>query len=227
MPERVLTYQELRNSYRGKFIDLVARHPQWDPARDARIVVFNRCANIFNTASLFRFFQISTLADDDFWLKYFGAVPSEDNRRLIYLESESFINVGLIQSVFSSYETALRLFVRAIDPTACTRGAAEFQSIYRWLFKRLGLQPLDELFEILRMLRNTIHNNGIYISRTATDATSGYKGETFEFKHGRRVEFQLDFVVSLYKDVADALVQMVEAREIATIGLIEDLNAKV
>jgi hypothetical protein len=227
MADRVEKYMELCNDHRRRYRELVGRHPGWNADRDARLIVFNRTALIFHTASLFRFFQVGTLTEQDFWRTNFGADLPDEGMELIQMQCSAFINTGLLQFQFSSYETALRLFVRGIDPAACGGAAIEFKRIYDWLFQRLNLQHLTTLFDLLRMLRNTIHNNGIYISRNATDASVTYKGKQYDFVHRHRIDFVTwDLIVELYEDVADALVQIVEAPELAAVGFIEDLNAR-
>jgi hypothetical protein len=76
--------------------------------------------------------------------------------------------------MFSSIESSLRLFLRALDPTACNGGMKEFNSIYDCLFNsKLATAPADgiELLNLLRLVRNTIHNNGVYFNPRGTDVT--------------------------------------------------------
>jgi hypothetical protein len=46
----------------------------------------------------------------------------------------------------------------------------------------LGLQKYVSLFDILRLLRNTVHNNGLFIPKNGTDVTVHYNGKDYEFK---------------------------------------------
>lgn len=114
-----------------------------------------------------------------------GNVPDELNDYVVLLTA------GLIVYPFSLFEAGLRRIVRAIDPTACSGGATDFKGIYDWLFARLRQDgwayaggEAVEFLDLYRNIRNTIHNNGKFYSRTATDAVVTWKGNRHEFIHG-------------------------------------------
>jgi hypothetical protein len=45
--------------------------------------------------------------------------------------------VGCVQMQVSVIESSFRLYVRAIDSTACRNGHGEFEPLYRWLFMQI------------------------------------------------------------------------------------------
>ena len=102
------------------------------------------------------------------------------------------------------------------------RGPAEFQSIYRALlgtklrFPRPDWEPLLELW---RLLRNTIHNNGVYFHRRGVCAEVVYKGVTYDFAHGNPVEFaSWPFLVGAAGDLLDLLAAIIRTSEVTAVA---------
>ena len=93
----------------------------------------------------------------------------------------------------SVFESGLRRVVRAMDAGACANGGAAFESIYKWLFKRLrdsgwhypGGEE-ESFLDLFRNLRNTIHNNGVFWARDGSDHTVVWRGTTYDFPHGKK-----------------------------------------
>ena len=73
-----------------------------------------------------------------------------------------FLTSGFVHGLCSAIESSFRIYVRVLSTTACNSGNAEFISIYTWLIKRLGLPKYLCLLNLLRQMRNTYHNNGVY-----------------------------------------------------------------
>jgi len=222
----VLSLEDLRNGYASERKDLITRHPVWPEDTDARLVIFSKCANVIYSAFLFLLLQRHELSLRSFWTNNFDNVPSDKDLQTHLRECEMFIKAGLFHFIFASLESSMRLFVRAVEPMACNEGAAEFKSIYVWLLTRLGNRSHEALFDLLRLIRNTIHNNGVYVSPRARNETIVYNGVSYQFEHRKHIDFiTWEFVSKRYEDLAKALVQIVEARELAAISYVEDPSA--
>ena len=89
-----------------------------------------------------------------------------------------FIKFGLVHGIFSCVESFLRVFLRALDPTACSGGLDNFKNIYISLFQsKLAKCPPDgvKLLDLFRLVRNTIHNNGVYFHKDEEDRSIGWR----------------------------------------------------
>ncbi|MBT3224483.1 MAG: hypothetical protein HN348_35900 [Proteobacteria bacterium] len=103
-----------------------------------------------------------------------------------------FIKFGFFQGVFASLESTLRLILRAIDPDACAGGTAAFKNIYECLLKSNlsgGFQDDVDLLDVLRNVRNTIHNNGVYLHKSGNNASVTYMGTTYIFEYGKSAPY--------------------------------------
>lgn len=134
-----------------------------------------------------------------------------------------FVKMGFLQFVFSSIESSFRLFVKAIDSNACAGGTAEFKNIYAFLLTRFGLQKWEPLLDLLRGVRNTIHNNGVYFHRSGKNETVTYKGVNYSFVVGRAVDIiDWAFLISMMKDIDSMLQEVVNYSELIAVPAIID-----
>lgn len=167
-------------------------YPFSSPDHDARITAFAKLVNVLNSVQLAFTFASKHLLHKPWW-DAIARTPISDNDKLAYAnEFANFIKVGFVHALFSSIESSLRLFLRALDPVACNGGMAEFKSIYDCLFNsKLAAAPTDggQLLDLLRLVRNTIHNNGVYFTPRGGTITLTWEGDRFEFKQGVAVNF--------------------------------------
>jgi hypothetical protein len=134
-----------------------------------------------------------------------------------------FLRISFIQGVFFAVESSLRVFVRSLEPTACAAGCAEFKSIYEWLMKRLGLQHHRDLLDLIRNIRNVMHNNGLFFPLSAKDAAITYRGTTYDFVMGKPNSFVTwPLVTTLASDLVCAVRDIVEADELRSIDRIAE-----
>ena len=153
--------------------------------------------------------------------------PSDDYILNLSEGYNQFLLVGFIQTLFSSIGSALRIFVRALDAGAWSSGTAEFESIYNWLLsnERLNLIRYIELLNILRHIRNAIHNNGVYFHKSGIDKPVQYKGIIYKFEIGKRIEFSPDvwtFLCNLLPNILEMIDDIVSSNQIITLGQIND-----
>jgi len=190
-----------------------------DPKHDARITAFSKLINILNSVQLALTFISKHLLHKEWWDSIANEPISDADKQIYANEFANLIKVAFVHGAFSAVESSLRLFLRALDPIACNGGMAEFKSIYDCLFKsKLATEPIEgsQLLDLLRLVRNTIHNNGVYFSSRGSDARLIWNGQTYEFYHGKPVDFVTwEFLIN----ISDALRRLL--REIA-----EDANMK-
>lgn len=215
--------QNIRDSFHLKKDIITSQFPSWNPIKDARITIFSKCINVCNSTQLAFTFMHFHLTDPQWW-KQIGKseIPLTDIQ--IYLsEYDMFTKIGYIQFSFASIESAFRLYVKALDPTACNNGTSEFKSIYSYLLKRLSLQSHENILDILRLIRNTVHNNGVYFHKNGNNETVTYKGIVYNFNIGTPITFVTwDFIFEIIKDVEDLIVDVINSSEISNIIDIQD-----
>jgi len=147
---------------------------------------------------------------------------SQRDGDILVKEFENFTKIGLTQFAFSTVESGLRVLLKAIDPQACHQGTAEFKNIYECLLRsKLTSLPADsiELLDLFRLVRNTVHNNGVFFHKSGQNATAIYKGKTYQFQQGMAINFTgFDFVISLTSDIVNLLVDVINDPAISGIS---------
>ncbi|MGB9616816.1 MAG: hypothetical protein ACPL7J_05795 [Desulfomonilaceae bacterium] len=229
-PDEVHRLIEQLQPIRDRAVDdktaVAALYPFVDPEHEARITAFSKLINVLNSLQLSFTFLSKHLLHKPWW-DAIGRTPIPDYDKQVYAsEFANFVKVGFVHAMFSSIESSFRLFLRALDPAACNGGMAEFKSIYDCLLRsKLAAEPTDgiNLLDLLRLVRNTIHNNGVYFNPRGADVTLSWQGETFEFRQGAPVDFVTwEFLIRVSDSLRILLRQVVEDTNLKKIAAMID-----
>lgn len=215
--------QQLRDSFANTKARILQKHTSWDKAKDARVTIFSKCINVLNSTQLGMVHIQFNLINKQWWNSISKEHIQNADVQIYINEFDMFIKLGFLQFLFSSTESSFRLFVKAIDPTACSNGTDTFKNIYSYLFARLNLQKYEPLLNLLRCIRNTIHNNGVYFNRYGKNETVVYKGTTYTFENGKPIECATwQFLLNLVPGIEQMVVDVVESNEVSSIISIVD-----
>lgn len=217
--------EKLINALKKEHESTLQRHPTWE-ATDARVTVFAKYANTLSSAHLGLIFQHEQMSHRQWWRPpHFTAMKplTDDDITNEIVEFDRFLRVGCIQMQVSAIESSFRLYVRALDPTACKNGHSEFEPLYRWLFRHLGPQQYEPLMQLLLSVRNTIHNDGVYFHRLGQNKTLVYKGTTYSFEVGKGINFATwPFLLYLAEELIRMIIEVVESKAVASLAAIDD-----
>lgn len=184
--------ETVRDAFDRDRAEITAIYSAMDPKHDARITAYTKTKNILNSVQLALVFISKHMLHNQWWKITFPKPVSDTDKQIYIKEFANLAKIAFVQGIFMALESSLRLFLRALDSTACNGGMAEFKSIYECLFRsKLSAIPADgvPLLDLLRLVRNTIHNNGVYFHPSGNDASVTWDGEQFEFKQGTPVDF--------------------------------------
>jgi len=193
--------------------------------RDARIAIFNKLSNALLALMLGYVFAERYLSKKAWWHEN-SAIPITDKSMFDSArEFEMFLRIGLVQNIMYAVESSFRIFVRSLDPAACKGGNAEFQSIYRYLLKRINLESRLSVLDLWRNIRNTIHNNGIFMPPNGSDETIIHKSVTYKFVATKSVEFvNIELLLFLISDIITLIADVVVSPTIKGQLFIEEIS---
>lgn len=230
IPENVLKQIEQLQRVRDAASDakkrLIGLYPCWDAIRDARVTVFSKLINVLNSTQFAYTLAGKHLLDKGWWAQIAKRLPPDSDINIYIREFDAFTKIAFVNLAFSAIESSMRLILRAIDPKACSNGTAEFKGVYDCLLKsKLVSTPPNsvELLDLWRIIRNTVHNNGVYFHRSGTDENVTYKRATYTFRIGQPVEIA---VWSFLLDLTQDLVFLVEAvvSDLAVVGVDREIT---
>lgn len=215
-------FERAENALIDARVALATRHPSWGEM-DARLALFNKCVNVMRSVHLGVVFMIHHLAKPGWWIEKAKYGATKEAIQKACDEFNMFLRISFIQGLFFAIESSFRLIVRALDPKACASGCDDFKNIYEWLLARLNLQQHRSLLDLVRNVRNVMHNNGLFFPKSGLDATVAYRGHTYSFVVGKSNDFVTwMFVLDALPDIQLLLTDIVEAAEVVAVAIIPE-----
>lgn len=203
----------------------------WNSQTDARLLSLGKFVNICERTQ-FGLHILGKMLDDDWYRSNMENETQQDPeyKMILTIEFEKLLKYGFGMSLFTLIENSFRVFLRAIDLKACKEATDSFYSIYKCLLgsKQLNFtiaakQSAEELLEFVRLVRNLIHNDGVYFGKDGNDREIIYRDVKYKFYHGKPVDFVYwDLLLSLADDIHRLLVQVIKHPRIAMLSQVSD-----
>ncbi|TVP40081.1 hypothetical protein [Candidatus Nitrosocosmicus arcticus] len=169
---------------------------------DARVTFYKHSLNTLDSTIHFLIFTHKHLGNTTWWKETYidynlsnrsFAKKPEDNypREFDYIDQH--IGNSYYIFIFSSFEHSFRLISKEYDPTSFEQNKNSFESLFKNIIK--GIIPTENknnFIEIATTIRNSIHNNGAYISRNSKDRPIiDWDGKLYRFNHQKPIETDL------------------------------------
>lgn len=210
---------------------------------DSRILIFYNFAQLVRSTKLYFILKTEYLNSREqfveIYLKKWGQKwPSASNNGAVIIYNDNIeinydydqvIIVGYIQLLFSIVESRFRIFTICLDPTACKIGTDSFKNIYQWLLKKIDKQKYLAILEFFQLLRNTIHNNGVYRNIKEPFKQVTYRDKIFTFEHDKPVILEnLNNLLffELTSDLLNMIKDIIQSQQILKISNMEDPISK-
>lgn len=226
---RISPIEAIKEEIRAVREDLDQKFPAWKAAyntnpqdymsHDARREYFVSLRVILQNAQLGFIYIRDHLTQQDWWQAKVG-----EFRESAVLQT--LREHALMVKFFSFHATAVateetcRAIVRAdpsrfgVDPSGTLYG------IYPRLLKLSGCRQYGDLFEVLRLTRNTIHTNGVYRPEKPKNKTITFGGRTFTFEVGKILSWMGDdFPEWIAREVSLSMQCIVTSSIVAQVAL--------
>ncbi|MEX1014353.1 MAG: hypothetical protein WDZ80_04300 [Candidatus Paceibacterota bacterium] len=204
---------------------------EWDNNTDIRIRIFNNLNNLVLSNSINMLLTREYVCDLD-WLNKIYNIDNEDHAHYLLGNFVAISINGYFYSLTSIIENFFRSTVRTVRPG--NKGVSSITKIQKSLFESLGKDSntykskYKELLRLIFILRNRIHNNGIYIDPKHPEEHIKYRDQTYTFIHGN-FQHYLDQQLLIYFtcDVYEMILDIVQHEKIKKHSVIEDASAGV
>jgi hypothetical protein len=210
-------FRDERTSYK-------TNNPAFDEVKDARITIFSKCIVVIYGAwicYMFRTFDLKAHWWDSIGLKLQNLgmdtqliqeieIPTqESDRRLVTTEFEKFVAYAYLLLLFSSIESSLRIIVGKVHPSKFRNSEGKFTGNFDDIARSVlsDYSKYENLLEFIRLLRNTNHTNGVYVSKKIADDNKpvSYNGKIYHFIDGRPIDLGNVFELFFFKITPDLL----------------------
>jgi hypothetical protein len=161
---------------------------------------------------------------NEFWKEYYDSEPQLSWTGVDYVNQfETILRLGFIQFVFAAVESTFRAILRTVDSSSCSDANGPFTNVYIHLLTMLGLRHWESFLHLLRNCRNALHNNNVFFPKSGKDDPVTYKGKTYNFEVGIRVNFlNWELLVGLLDDLEAMLLEVINHPTIASCVQIND-----
>ena len=136
------------------------------------------------------------------------------------LSNEVFLKLGFVSSLFFIVEGVLKNYLQFLDEKAYkqTKGIKNIcncliEEKLEWDEAKFDCS----VFDFLRLIRNTLHSNGIHLPMSAKekDVSILYKGNTYRFVEGERINFVTwDLLLDIANDMRTLLFHLATNKKI-------------
>lgn len=183
---------EIRNKT-DKDISVLLNKFNWEKRKDIRINSLVKILRFLIGLNL-SLHSLIEMADTEYehWPEL--KLPRKENEDIsgYLIAYKAFIEISFISSLFSIIESTLRAYYQHIDPE-------EYDSIKKNTYtvtNKFLLEKLNREFtygfewvNLMRNIRNVIHNNGIYSPIDGKSRTLPYKEKEYKFIPGKTMDF--------------------------------------
>tara|TARA_A100000171_G_scaffold43959_1_gene46360 strand:- start:217 stop:909 length:693 start_codon:yes stop_codon:yes gene_type:complete len=138
-----------------------------------------------------------------------------------FILSERLFRFSFFLNVFSSFESTIRILMRQMLMEEYYKNPV----VPTFIKQKLGVLTFTDSFELARLLRNTVHNNGFYFPdrEKGKHVTIDYKQQQFTFEDGKAIEIlSWPLTFSLAEDFGYLLKDIFSSEKVVKIDSIVD-----
>lgn len=204
-------YEAVKKQLKASADKLETQYPDWVPNNDARISWFYGAIKALITTQIECLVVAKYLSRRAWWSdnqQISGDLETVPN----FLEEyDIHIRLWTFHAVFLQLEESLRRVIQYLSLDNYAKYQGSLEKLYRFLLAETGLSRYQQLFDLVRHTRNTIHNNGVFRPTNGKDVDIEWAGHRFQFRVGKRIRWLThdtlrQFIVWLNQAMFDIMV---------------------
>ncbi|GHX02071.1 hypothetical protein FXE84_06035 [Vibrio cholerae] len=200
MNDSVLVLYERSVAIKDKIKPILGLQESKFTGGDIRVSLIGKPLNSIVLQILFFKSNVATFYNHSWWDQI--SIP-EIARKGFTERVDGFYKYYIFIQFVSIVESEFRLLVREVTPGACNNGKAPFVSIYQKVLSELKLNKYMDLFDFIRLIRNAVHNNGVYLpEKNDSERVINFKNKEYKFIYGEEIDF---FYPELLADIQDEI----------------------
>lgn len=189
-------------------------------SRDARREFFRTLRQVVQNEQLTYGFIRDQLSYQEWWADH-SVDPSSPVAVNSVAEYDIMAQFVVVHATVNATEETLRSIIRSAPSGTFSKKVTPLkplETIYQHMLKKLSLQKFQGIFDIVRLLGNTRHTNGIFIPADGKSRNIVYEGREFRFEYGRPVGWhRRSFLFTVPLSLTIAMAAIVTAPAVAAI----------
>jgi hypothetical protein len=193
------------------------------PSGDLRLAIVGLPGNTLHSYLLHFAMAVYTITDKRWWATAYKKDEPSATDIAAMRNLEAMTKHATFVFFMSRIEWNSRKLLSFLYPGACGQAGAAFKTVYDYLLTKLGLERYIPLYDLARHLRNSVHSNGVHISRSGWDETVVWRGRDYHLRHMKDVDFAShETLFVLYEDLVSSLEDIIAVPAVSTPRFIED-----
>lgn len=183
-------------------VKLISKNrPEWIINNDVRYTIYGEYISVLNANKILIFNLLNFINKKDWVDIYnneFAILPQVDD--FSYLkEVDTSLRFGLYMKFVSLFEGLISNIARQLK----SRGVKCSTNYFKFLIENLKMSNLENFLNIVRHLRNSIHNNGFHIpdEDKYNFVSLEYKNFKVSFEVNKRVELNWNDTFSVFEEL--------------------------
>jgi len=192
-------------------IQVRASHPE----DDVRVTLTGSSGNILHCYLLHLEMVISTLCQPNWWKNVCGKPEPDANDKNRMYNLDQISKFLYFVHFYSQIEWNYRIILQAVKPaTSKITLLDNWKNIYSCLFKITSLEKYANLFDIARLVRNAIHNNGYYLDQKQGDISIEWAGHKYHFENGKQINFAThENILLICRELSKSMSALIDSDE--------------
>ncbi len=163
---------------------------------DRRITIYMQLFGILDRVKMGFEFSLCSLDSKEIKSRMFSGLTKDEFMQRI----NAFIHFMAIE-MNHSYFSIIEAFLRQIHRTIIAEPPGSFYKLAKSISDRLDLPQWSQFLNFYRLVRNTQHNNGLFLPNDKKNDEVIYRDKAFSFVYGKEIRFlNTDLRLALISD---------------------------
>jgi hypothetical protein len=207
-----------------KVNELAKNKPDWVKDNDLRLAIYGKYISNLNSTRILVKNTIDFINKENWAEEYrlnFSITRKEDD--FVYLkEVDTHLRFASYINFISNFEATILCIIRflRVEKIKCNLNYVGF------IVDNLGMNHYEDFLKLISEIRNSIHNNGIYIAKEKdkeNELPLSFKTLSFTFSKNKKIDLTWKHCLMIYEEIISFTEKIFEHEKIKSHILIKDI----
>ncbi len=207
-----------------KASELAKNNPEWVKDNDLRLSIYGKYISNLNSTRILLKNTIDFISKENWTEEYrLNFLISHKEDDFIYLkELDTHLRFASYINFISNFEATILCIIRFLreENVKCNLNYVGF------IIDNLGLKHYEDFLKLISEIRNSIHNNGIYIAKEKdkeNELALSFKNLSFTFSKNKKIDLTWKHCLTIYEEIICLTENIFKHEKIKLHNLIKDI----